>query len=132
MRSGARWVAAVLGYALILFADAVIAIKVAWSCHPGGVCSADFARYLVFTGLGIVVVVYCLAVVVAIWLAPAHRRIVGAFAVLFPVVFLSLSMRNTLTGEIHYDHVFPIVLAGIPAAICAVLVVRKLEGSRVA
>ena len=45
-----------------------------------------------------------------------------------PVAVLSVSMRNTVTGDYDiYHDVLPILLMGVPTAICTILVVRMME-----
>jgi hypothetical protein len=96
--------------------------------HPERfICSDSFGRYKAFLIYGCIIVGHSLATTVAVLMAPAHKKVVGTLGVVVPIAALALSMRNTVTGEYDlYDDVLPILLMGVPTAICTVLVVRKL------
>jgi hypothetical protein len=129
----------VLSYTLVLFAAAAVAMMLAWGCHhrpivSGGVaCSETFSRFGTTIVFGLVIAAHSLASALAVMISPTHRRVVEVVAVLLPVTALSLSMRNSVSGDYDvYHDVLPILLMGIPTAICTLLVVRKTERRHVA
>jgi hypothetical protein len=139
MRKAVRWVCAVLSYTLVLLVVAAAAMMLAWGCHhrpigSGGLaCSEMFSRFGAVIVFGFVIAGHSLASALAVMISPTHRRIVALVAVLLPVSALSLSMRNSVSGDYDvYHDILPILLMGIPTAICTLLVVRKTERRHVA
>jgi hypothetical protein len=129
----------VLSYTLVLFAAAAVAMMLAGGCHhrpivSGGVASSlTFSRFGTTIVFGLVIAAHSLASALAVMISPTHRRVVEVVAVLLPVTALSLSMRNSVSGDYDvYHDVLPILLMGIPTAICTLLVVRKTERRHVA
>jgi hypothetical protein len=52
-------------------------------------------------------------------------------AVVLPVAYVAEAMRDGVTGDLNvYKDVFPIVLMGLPTALCTFLLVRRLETRR--
>jgi hypothetical protein len=134
MRSSVRWVLASAGYALILFVAALVTFTLAWGCHHRPrvaedllctITSPPFGRVLI---LGILVASHAGATVLAILVVPSRQRVVGAVAVLAPLLFFALSMWGQTAVSRNYfsDLVAPVLLA-VPGALCAILVVRQKE-----
>ena len=121
-------------YSVVLLAAAAVVMTLAWSCHhqpaesSGFACAGSLAHFRGVALFGLIIVGHSLASALAVIIAPDHRRATGLVAVLLPVVALSLAMRNTVTGDYDIPNdVLPIILLGIPTAVCTWLVVRKVS-----
>lgn len=132
MRNTIRWISAVLLYGLILAICFAVSFGLAWSCHHGQpadsfVCSRGFRQIVGPLTIGVIVLGHSLASILAILLAPAYKRRVAVLAVFGPVVYLSYSLRNGVTGEWDLLEVLPVILVAIPGAIAAFFLVRRSE-----
>ncbi len=134
MRTAVRWILAVSVYGLILLVAFVAAFILAWGCHhrspdsPDLLCrltSPPFGSILI---LGILVTCHVAATAVAVVIAPSQRRIVGAVAVLSPLLFMAFSMwgQTAVSFSLFSDVVAPILLA-LPSAVVATFLVRHTD-----
>jgi hypothetical protein len=139
MRTAVRWVLAAAAYGLILFVAFFAAFILAWGCHhrsPGSpdlLCRLTFPPFGSILILGILVTCHVGATVLAVLIAPSHRRVVGAVAVLSPLLFLAFSMwgQSAVSFSLFSDVVAPILVA-LPSAIVATFLTRHRELRRVA
>jgi len=85
-------------------------------------------RYRTTLLLGGFAICHVLASILAVAVAPTHKRVVGFLAVMCPFVVLTVSNwgQTAVTFDPVTDVLVPLAMA-IPAAACTVLVIRKLE-----